>query len=1561
MGLPCAERCAKAALNGQGRRRRSGFCSSLVKSSFIEDLQDSDDSSTASDSALSPEARHAMLRTSGASFAWHGSRWLVGSFRDCLPQKARFVAAIFSWQFWREQIGRAMRCGDYCLHACMNSRFSHADNMAYKVMETRASALLLCRDLGREDLWDPMRTTATILEDAQVRGGPNVGTAVNGCSYAFFHGPRDSPAVHGHVQLGMHTPSAAFLGHDGTCVSSTQWGKRFKVLKQRRPTRRHRRRRRAWLACDMYGAHFYLLMMCMLAVRVMSGQCSPWQWLPGACKTSQSGPKSGHRSPVDFSVCLHGFESGKSMAMEGTVVDARVAAFPIRVAGASAKLDGQQGTQRSATCLGKWQFRCCATCRSSVSCTCRIFQRTWKTFLQQYFSWNWLHRFTVYALSLRAFASAVDDEFQSHPAVEHVKSVRHGTFPLWIAWLLVLFLSVPGTWAHPSHGMPDAEVRTTYLPTISTFHAPTCSKPGKRAYHRACKRAFLQGGTMYRGRWHTEATLNARRVTGSCSPRAKPRAPAAKSRHLRVLTWNIGGMGGGVYDSFLEFASTLNYDIILLQETKMQFTNTWTDAKWHFIHSGAKHAGVLIMISRAITSQNSIRFQCLEEGRLLEARFALHDRQDCMFTIFNLYQHAWHDTAGVISKRHHLWTTLSKAVGNTPVRHRLIVAGDFNAPCITKAGLCGAGVLRQEDHQATDVNDLSDIMVTHDLCACNTWRTDVPAHTFKFGALKSQLDFIMVRRTHASIWSRQSRSLQGFPVGRWRSGALHYPVLAEIPCTWRIWSRNVSKSCPSVDVPALLQASQDSEDGRILELKQTVRQEVARHSTMEQMDQALTAKLHALFPLQRRTAVNVWQDSLLQQHSAQAWKHFHLVRAQSQTLGGLVKAWKHWTMFQKWQKQYTQRGKAVRRERRLQLLREAQVAADRHDQWKLYQIVRRLAPRQRLCKLQLREGGCLLSPVEEMKVVHRHFQELFNPGQGSELPERSLESSIPVNDLEVLAYLEHIPMRKAVSKTAAPGCVYRICAQELCQWLGRRLRQVWSRGPITLPRCWKTADLILINKPGTSGHDIKHWRPIGLQHPLSKCILNMLLDEVRPYISELVTHIPQFAYHTGRSTEDALQRVFYHCHLVRSLCRDSQANVHTRYAGTATTQLVGGLQVCLDLSSAFDRVPWEQLDAALVLAGLPDHLRHRLMHWLEDSEYCIHVSSQTRIVKLGRGVKQGCRTSPILFSAYTALICRRIDEKLGGGWSARHLTIYADDFHVGFVVHGLVQLKQRLRETRTVMRVIEEMGMTLNPSKAAAIVTFRGSQRAQATAHCLLNKGKHRLLGVGTGRERIFIPVTQTTKYLGAQISYGDFETATLKHRLQQGRVRYWQLVSILNSKQSMTLQHRIALWKCVIWPTLSYGLGGSGLSTANLKTLQSTVMKQLRAIAGSQSHVTRESDRTLLDRLDVQSPCDALRNHVTKTGRHGADSFVFSWEHAWKVHLRDCFDGAKHGLDAVPTAVSATACPTCGLYFSDARAMKVHWNRKHAATQTILEVASTIIQAQPLLRCALRSHGYSR
>ena len=233
-GLPFAGRCAKAASGGRGRHRHSGFCSSLEKSSFTRKICRIQTKAPQLQTLHFPRKR-GMQKTSGASFAWRGGKWQASSFQDSLLRKVRSVAEIFSWRYWREQTGRTMRCVDCYLHPCMSSGCSPADIMAYKAMEMRASALLPCMDLGRGDMWDPMQMTATVLEAAQVQGGPRVTAAV----------PRDSHDFHGYVQLGVHTHPAASLRHVGTFVSSTPWGKRFKVLKRRRPTRRYRRGRRA--------------------------------------------------------------------------------------------------------------------------------------------------------------------------------------------------------------------------------------------------------------------------------------------------------------------------------------------------------------------------------------------------------------------------------------------------------------------------------------------------------------------------------------------------------------------------------------------------------------------------------------------------------------------------------------------------------------------------------------------------------------------------------------------------------------------------------------------------------------------------------------------------------------------------------------------------------------------------------------------------------------------------------------------------------------------------------------------------------------------------------------------------------------------------------------------------------------------------------------------------------------------------------------------------------------------------------------------------------------------
>ena len=282
---------------------------------------------------------------------------------------------------------------------------------------------------------------------------------------------------------------------------------------------------------------------------------------------------------------------------------------------------------------------------------------------------------------------------------------------------------------------------------------------------------------------------------------------------------------------------------------------------------------------------------------------------------------------------------------------------DFNSPCLTHAGHCGPAVLQQQDHPARDVTDLRDLLVTHDLCACNTLRTDVARATFRSGDYQSQLDFVFLCRSHASAISRRSRALHSVPVGRWRSGAFHYPVLTEVPCHWkpRYKSDIRAKARPSIDIGALAKASMMQGDPRIAELQEFAVSHVQSDPDLLTLDTALTRKVRS------NQGSGPWQDALISHGSKQMRHVYRTMRGQQRTIRGLVEAWRCWVQGQRWQVRCKQRSREVRRERRLQLLQEAQQAADTHDAWTLYRIVRKLAPKQRGHRFQLRRG-CLRTP-----------------------------------------------------------------------------------------------------------------------------------------------------------------------------------------------------------------------------------------------------------------------------------------------------------------------------------------------------------------------------------------------------------------------------------------------------------------------------------------------------------------------------------------------------------------------------------------------------------------------
>ena len=114
---------------------------------------------------------------------------------------------------------------------------------------------------------------------------------------------------------------------------------------------------------------------------------------------------------------------------------------------------------------------------------------------------------------------------------------------------------------------------------------------------------------------------------------------------------------------------------------------------------------------------------------------------------------------------------------------------------------------------------------------------------------------------------------------------------------------------------------------------------------------------------------------------------------------------------------------------------------------------------------------------------------------------------------------------------------------------------------------------------------------------------------------------PQFAYTPGRSYRGALYRVFQHCDLVRNLCRNHHRNLQARYLEGDVTKLVGGLQVSVDLTQAFDQMSRWLLLKGMRSMGLDEDFVSVTMRWITQSEYEVSHMGHTRRFAASRGVR----------------------------------------------------------------------------------------------------------------------------------------------------------------------------------------------------------------------------------------------------------------------------------------------------------------------------------------------------
>lgn len=218
---------------------------------------------------------------------------------------------------------------------------------------------------------------------------------------------------------------------------------------------------------------------------------------------------------------------------------------------------------------------------------------------------------------------------------------------------------------------------------------------------------------------------------------------------------------------------------------------------------------------------------------------------------------------------------------------------------------------------------------------------------------------------------------------------------------------------------------------------------------------------------------------------------------------------------------------------------------------------------------------------------------------------------------------------------------------------------------------------------------------------------------------------------------------------------------------------------------------------------------------------------QTKLIKKGKGVKQGCPLSPRLFTLVIDDVLKTLEEegdiKLNqdSGINLPMVLSFADD---------LILVSTNLAQTSNILHKIEQLlttvGLKINKTKTKLLIRDPVNGTTNGTFI--------RLAGTN-------IKPVNEIRYLGTYITAGLSRKNTVRTRCKQGVKNSKILISLIK-KTKMEWQTARLLYKMVIEPTITYGLKAAAIT----KTNRSTLRRYERLILRDMLNHTRNPPRNI-------------------------------------------------------------------------------------------------------------------
>ena len=662
-------------------------------------------------------------------------------------------------------------------------------------------------------------------------------------------------------------------------------------------------------------------------------------------------------------------------------------------------------------------------------------------------------------------------------------------------------------------------------------------------------------------------------------------------------------------------------------------------------------------------------------------------------------------------------------------------------------------------------------------------------------------------------------------------------------------------------------------------------------------------------------------------------------------------ALRSFAQFRKASKAFRYNGRNRRKAFVAAVLQKAANASTRGDAKTLYSTISSLVPKSKRKRVKLKsQAGELHSQGQEYDTNRAIFHDLFTAGLGPAGP-FSLSADFIFEPDEITQSLRSKKAGKATPHTSAPPDVWRECADLLTPFISSMLPKYFSKGIIQFPPEFTDCTLCLLPKPNKAPTHPSALRPLGLQCPLGKSVARMIKSRLMEVALPELLKSPQFAYLPHRSTSDAIGRACAHSAVVRENLKTLQGGVRARRASRQRPQAIGGCQIGIDLSQAFDRVSRPFLAKALRHVHVNEDLIQIVMGLHQTSYLLTHHGSHD-LVDLRRGLRQGCTVAPALWAIVAHYLLFLVAQATDASWVAEACTMFADDLHVSHQIKQMADLQLMCNRTQAVHEVFRGAGMVVNAHKSQAHIALKGRPAERwLHKHCRQVEG-HKVLELGSEAGSLDIPLTDRLAYLGTMLSYRDFEMQTFSHRSEVARVTKVRRAKFLFSRAGLSVQGRLGVLKSCFVSTLVYGLEATGVVPSVLPKLAAQEAKIVRVIARAPVHLELESTHALYTRLGYTSCVEVLEQRLVSRlkllqDRATGDAVIASQCKRLQEALGHiaAYRSTPRTSALVPASGEGIPCPDCGLYFGSRSAMRAHRARKHGQ--------STALQSHPGLTVA--------